>query len=228
MIVLLCRNRVADFSKWKDIFDTHIEAQSAAGLRLANLWHSVEDPSNIFFLFEVSNIAKAQEFLSHPAAMEAGKMSDVIDGEYHFLESITSADAESESLPESEIDKIKADVKEAANEHLHAKDADQALNHFTKDVIAISNEKIFPSFNELAQDVKEYYKILKKVNYAGWEENHIHVINRNLATFTARFRYGFTNIKNEKINLKGVWSALFSRDKSNWKIRFRHESFSQY
>jgi hypothetical protein len=228
MIILLCRNRVADFSKWKYVFDSHAEAHRDAGLRLKDLWRGVEDPNNIFFLFEVISIDKAQEFIKNPAAAEAGKMSGVLDGEYHFLESSTGYDAESQSLSEDKIEKIKAEVKQAADNHLHAKDAGQALNHFTKDVIAASNEKLFPSINELAQDVKEYYQILKKVNFAIWEEIYIHVINENLATFTAKFRYGFTNMENEKIDLKGIWTALYIRDNDNWKIRLRHESFSQY
>lgn len=33
MIVMLCQNRVADFSKWKAVFDSHAQAHRAAGLR---------------------------------------------------------------------------------------------------------------------------------------------------------------------------------------------------
>jgi len=33
MIVMLCRNRVTDFSKWKAVFDSHAQAHRAAGLR---------------------------------------------------------------------------------------------------------------------------------------------------------------------------------------------------
>ena len=130
-------------------------------------------------------------------------------------------------LSESRLSKIKAEVKEAATVHLNTTDANNALSHYTEDVIAVSNVKLFPSFESLADDVKEYYKNLKEVNHASWDDIHIHVISETAATFTAQFRYGFTDMDNQKTDLQGIWTALFIRDGGNWKIRLRHESFSQ-
>jgi len=89
MIVMLCRNRVSDFSKWKGVFDSHAQAHRNAGLHLKSLWRGVEEPNIVFFLFEVTDLEKARAFISNPAAAEAGKTSGVLDGEYHFLESST-------------------------------------------------------------------------------------------------------------------------------------------
>jgi len=86
MIVMLCRNRVADFPRWKAVFDSHAQAHRAAGLRLRDLWREVEEPNNVFFVFEVIRPDKAQAFISDPAAAETGKSSGVLDAEYHFLE----------------------------------------------------------------------------------------------------------------------------------------------
>ena len=86
MMVMLCRNRVSDFAKWKGVFDSHAHAHCDAGLHLKDIWRGVEEPNNVFFLFEVTDAAKARAFISNPAAAEAGKTSGVIDGEYHFLE----------------------------------------------------------------------------------------------------------------------------------------------
>jgi ketosteroid isomerase-like protein len=130
-------------------------------------------------------------------------------------------------LSKSLLVKIEADVEGAATMHLNVKDINTALSHYTDDVIAISNTEIFSSREELAADIDEYYKILKSVNHALWEDIHIHVISENAATFTAKFRYGFTSIDDEITNLKGVWTALFILDKGAWKIRLRHESFEQ-
>ncbi|MGA2268640.1 MAG: hypothetical protein ABSH44_09245 [Bryobacteraceae bacterium] len=85
MIYLLCRNRVADFSRWKAVFASHQAAHQEAGLRLIHLWRSVEEPNNIFFVFEVASMDKAREFISDPEAAKAGEASGVIDGEYHFV-----------------------------------------------------------------------------------------------------------------------------------------------
>jgi hypothetical protein len=86
MIVMLCRNRVSDFSQWKSVFDSHAQAHRNAGLHLKNTWRAVEEPNNVYFVFEVTDRAKAQTFISNPAAAEAANTSGVIDGEYHFLE----------------------------------------------------------------------------------------------------------------------------------------------
>ena len=85
---MLCRNRLVDFARWKRVFDSHAEAHRAAGLNLLHLCRSVDDPSNVFFLFGVNSMAKARAFISAPEAAEAGRVSGVIDGEMHFLEEI--------------------------------------------------------------------------------------------------------------------------------------------
>ena len=87
MIVMLCRNLVADFAKWKAVFASHASAHREAGLRLMNLWRGLEDANNVYFLFEVTDMDKARAFISNPAAGEAAKTSGVLEGEYHFLES---------------------------------------------------------------------------------------------------------------------------------------------
>ncbi len=87
MVVMLCRNRVADYETWKGVFDANTPAARDAGLRLVNLWREVAEPHNVFFIFEVTDTEQARAFISNPAAVESGKKSGVIDGECHFLES---------------------------------------------------------------------------------------------------------------------------------------------
>jgi len=80
----LCRNRVADFARWRKVFASHESAHREAGLRL--LWLAVEQPNNVFFTFQVASLEKAQKFMSNPDAAKAAAASGVIDGEYHFVE----------------------------------------------------------------------------------------------------------------------------------------------
>jgi hypothetical protein len=42
MTYMLCRNRVADFPLWKDVFASHAAAHRDAGLRLVNIWRNGE------------------------------------------------------------------------------------------------------------------------------------------------------------------------------------------
>ena len=86
MTHMLCRNRVADFAKWKATFTSHAAAHRYAGLRLVHLWRAVEDPNNVFFLFEVASVDRAKEFIGNPDAAKAGQASGVVDGEYYFIE----------------------------------------------------------------------------------------------------------------------------------------------
>jgi hypothetical protein len=86
MTYMLCRNRVADFLRWKAVFASHEAAHQAAGLRLLNIWRTVGEPNNVFYMFEVASTDKAREFIGNPAAAQAGEASGVIDGEYHFVE----------------------------------------------------------------------------------------------------------------------------------------------
>ena len=86
MTYMLCRNRVDDFARWRAVFASHAAAHQDAGLRLLNIWRTVEDPNNVFFLFEVANIENAREFIGNPEAAKAGQASGVLDGEYHFVE----------------------------------------------------------------------------------------------------------------------------------------------
>jgi hypothetical protein len=87
MIVMLCRNRVADFDRWMGIFASHAQAHKDAGLRLMHLWHDMQDPNDVFFLFEVTDMERAQAFIGSPAAETSGAESGVLEGEYRFLES---------------------------------------------------------------------------------------------------------------------------------------------
>jgi uncharacterized protein (TIGR02246 family) len=137
-----------------------------------------------------------------------------------------SQDPDPSKLSESKIAQIKAEVKQAAIHHLNTRDAETALSHFADDIIAVSNDKLFPSLEELSEDVRAYYEILKEVNLAVWDEIHIRVISRNAAVFTAKFRYSFTSKDNNRTDLQGIWTALYVRDKDRWKIRVRHESFT--
>ena len=86
MILMFCRNRVADFARWKAIFDSHTAAHRQAGLRLVHLGRSLEGPNNVFFTFEVEDLEKARAFVSAPGNEAIAEAAGVLDGEIHFVE----------------------------------------------------------------------------------------------------------------------------------------------
>ncbi len=85
MTHMLCRNRVANYVKWKRGFDSHAVSHRATGLKLERMWRDAADKNNIFFLFEVTSLKKAKAFISAPEAAEAGRKFGVLDGEIHFI-----------------------------------------------------------------------------------------------------------------------------------------------
>ena len=131
-----------------------------------------------------------------------------------------------EKLTDKLRDRIEAEVKEAAVNHLNSKDARTALSHYTDDVIAVTNTTLYPSITELSEDINAFYDTLKEVHLAVWDEIHINVINAEATLVTATCRYSFTNTSDEKTGLKGIWTALYVCRNGTWKIRMRHESFA--
>ena len=51
MLYMLCKHRVADFTKWHGVFASHAEAQRIAGLHLLHLLRDTADPNHIVYLF---------------------------------------------------------------------------------------------------------------------------------------------------------------------------------
>jgi len=86
MTHIVCRTRVKDYTIWRAVFDSHKQAHRDAGLMLANVWRSIDEPNNVFFVFEVKDIGRANQFINSPDSVRAGAESGVIDGEYHFVE----------------------------------------------------------------------------------------------------------------------------------------------
>ena len=79
MAYMLVRHKVADFSKWKEIFDSHAAAQQEAGLWVEKVLRNMDDENEVFLLFQVKDIEKAQGFVNSPLVPEAQQQSGVVD-----------------------------------------------------------------------------------------------------------------------------------------------------
>ena len=79
MTALLCRHKVADFATWKRVFDSHTKAHKEAGMTLKHLWRNLEEPGEVFLLFNIEDVAKAKAFLNAPRSPEARQQSGVTD-----------------------------------------------------------------------------------------------------------------------------------------------------
>jgi hypothetical protein len=73
---LLVRHKVSDFSKWKPAYDAHSPARKEAGLQEEHLLRNMDNPNEIFLLFEVKDVEKAKEFGASANLREAMQDTD--------------------------------------------------------------------------------------------------------------------------------------------------------
>jgi hypothetical protein len=78
MAYMLIRHRVQDFGKWKPLYNAHRQARAAAGIKDLSLWRNVDDSSEIFLLFEVSDVVNARAFVASPDLKEKMASAGVI------------------------------------------------------------------------------------------------------------------------------------------------------
>ncbi len=78
MHYLLCKHEVADYDKWRRVFDSHAESQREAGLHPLHVLRDADNPNYVVMLFRADDLAKAKAFTQAPAAAEGAKSSGVI------------------------------------------------------------------------------------------------------------------------------------------------------
>ena len=129
-------------------------------------------------------------------------------------------------LSTPERSNIEETVRQAAFDHLQAKDAQAALSHYHQDATVVSNGIWFDSFDSFARDTYDFYESLKVIKLAVWDEVKIQVISSKVALFTGKVRWESEDNSGKELKLKGVWSAVYTRENGKWKISLRHESFT--
>ena len=77
---LICRQKIADFSDWKAVFDSHAAAQRSAGLEIAMILRNIDDASEVFMLFRVTDAEGAKDFVTSPDVSTAQEEAGVEEG----------------------------------------------------------------------------------------------------------------------------------------------------
>ncbi len=79
---VLVRHKVADFAKWKPVYDAHLSVRQKAGLKEEHLFRNADDPNEVLLLFSVEDVDKAKAFTTSDdlrQAMEKAGVSDKPD-----------------------------------------------------------------------------------------------------------------------------------------------------
>jgi hypothetical protein len=79
MLMMLVRHKVADFERWKAVFDSHAAAQREAGIHPRHVLRSLDDPNEVFILLDVDDLDKARAFVTSPDVPGAQEASGVLD-----------------------------------------------------------------------------------------------------------------------------------------------------
>jgi hypothetical protein len=79
MTHVLVRHKVADFAKWKPVYDGHHAARQKAGLREKSLLRSIDNPNEVVLLFEAEDLKRAQAFTESSDLREAMQKAGVVD-----------------------------------------------------------------------------------------------------------------------------------------------------
>ncbi len=64
MVHVLVRHKVANFSRWKEAFDSHVIARQRAGEIGFHVFHNVENTNDVFLLFDWESVDQAKKFMS--------------------------------------------------------------------------------------------------------------------------------------------------------------------
>lgn len=62
MPYMLVHHKVRDFGKWKPFFDRHESTRKAGGSKSGQVFQNVEDPNDVFVLFEWDSAENAKKF----------------------------------------------------------------------------------------------------------------------------------------------------------------------
>lgn len=90
MVYIHVHQRVSDYARWKEGFDTHAAARQAAGATdEAYVMRSVDKPDEITVILGWSNLEKARAFTQSVSLKEAMQKAGVIGTpEFRFLEAV--------------------------------------------------------------------------------------------------------------------------------------------
>src|SRR5689334_2006261 len=74
---LLIRHRVADYGRWKPVYEAHADTRRAAGLEDVHLLRDAGDPNLVVLLFKAVDEAKARAFAESDDLREAMRKAGV-------------------------------------------------------------------------------------------------------------------------------------------------------
>ncbi len=85
MSIGIIRHKVADYAKWRPVFDADEGRRKAAGLTNPRVFRSADDKNEIVMIFDIADLKKAREFAAAPGLKDAMMAAGVVDMPTIFL-----------------------------------------------------------------------------------------------------------------------------------------------
>ena len=89
MPYMLVRHKVADFERWKPVYNGHEATRAASGGKGAHLFRNANDPNEVVLLFEWSDLDAARRFTESEDLRDAMQRAGVTERpDIYFLEEV--------------------------------------------------------------------------------------------------------------------------------------------
>ena len=87
MVHMIIRHKVADYSRWKEAFDAHLNTRKAAGETNYRVLQSVDDPREVTIFLDWDSLDRARRFDGSEDLKQAMQKAGVVgDLDVRFLE----------------------------------------------------------------------------------------------------------------------------------------------
>ncbi len=78
MVHVIVRHKVADFNRWKQAFDAHLNRRMGAGETGFRIFHAVEDPRDVTLLLDWEGLDSARRFMNSDDLRQAMQQAGVV------------------------------------------------------------------------------------------------------------------------------------------------------
>jgi len=78
MVHVIVRHKVAEYSKWKETFDSHLNHRMAAGETGFRVFQSIEDPRDVTVLTDWESMDSARRFMQSDDLRKAMQSAGVV------------------------------------------------------------------------------------------------------------------------------------------------------
>jgi heme-degrading monooxygenase HmoA len=87
---MMVHHKVRDFTQWKPLFDRHESTRKTSGSKSAHVFQNIEDPADIFILFEWDALENAKKFVISDDLKKTMEQAGVIGKPHiHFLKEVS-------------------------------------------------------------------------------------------------------------------------------------------